>query len=150
MKIAKTGDSKRDFQYLELFINNFHTATGISSFTDNTTKITVLDDDWIKVTVKFDNKKAIMQKNEGNGEADPWYSVQILQDDDDEVRIFGSHTILVNSITMFFIVTILLLLLTICLMNFFNYIPEQFKLVPTAIGSSHSSVDAESIASPEV
>ena len=100
--------------------------------------------------VKFDNKKAITQKNEGNGEADPWYSVQILQDDDDEVRIFGSHTILVNSITMFFIVTILLLLLTICLMNFFNYIPEQFKLVPTAIGSSHSSVDAESIASPEV
>lgn len=123
------------------------TATGISSFTDKTSKITVLYTDWFKVTVKFDNKKTIAQKNE---EPNPWNNVQIIQNDNDDVKIFGSHTILVHSIAMFFIVTILLLLLTICLMIFFNYIPEQFKMVPATIGSSHSLIDGEPIASSKV
>ena len=68
---------------------------------------------------------------------------------EEDVKIFGSYTILVHSITMFFIVTILSLLLTICIMNFFDYIPERFKTIPAISESPQPPVDAESIASPE-
>ncbi len=68
---------------------------------------------------------------------------------EEDVNIFGSYTILVHSITMFFIVTILSLLLTICIMNFFDYIPERFKTIPDIIESPQPPGDAESIASPD-
>ena len=58
--------------------------------------------------------------------------------DDHGIRIFGSHTILVHSIGLFFIFTTLLMLLTMCLMNFFNYIPEHFKPILTTNESSNS------------
>ena len=124
------------------------TDTGVSSFTDNSKQIVVLDSDWIKVTVKFDNEKAITKSKDE--EQNPWNRIQVLQDDNNAVKIFGSHTILVHSIAMFFIVTIMLLLLTICLLNFFDYMPEQFRKVPTTDTSSHSSVDATLVASPAV
>ena len=126
------------------------TTMGVSSFTDTTTKITILNNDWIKVVTEFDNKKDIAKKEKNNEEPDPWNKVKILQVDDDDIRIFGSYTIFVHSLAMLFIVTILILLLTICVMNFFDYIPEQFKPVAPAIGSSNTSMNAESIAAPEV
>ena len=63
--------------------------------------------------------------------------------DDHGIRIFGSHTILVHSIGLFFIFTTLLMLLTICLMNFFNCIPEHFKpALPTNESSNSLAEDA--------
>ena len=124
------------------------TATTTTSFTDKTTRITVLNNDWLKVTLQFDTKNT--PKDE---EPDPWKQIRIIPDDTDDIKLFGSHTILVHSIGMFFIVTILLLLLTICLMNFFDYIPEQFKPVYPKVESSTSLVaasdDPEIVASPE-
>ena len=40
-------------------------------------------------------------------------------------------------------------LFTICIMNFFDYIPERFKTIPDIIESPQPPGDAESIASPD-
>ena len=66
----------------------------------------------------------------------------------EDIGLFGSYTILVHSITMFFLVTMLFLLFTICIMDFFNYIPGRFKSMPTIVGSPQLPVDAPSMASP--
>ena len=108
------------------------------AFTTKATKVTVLDNEWLKITLQFDAN----QQQPEDKEPDPWSQVRIIPDNNNDVKIFGSYTILIHSIGIFFIVTILLLLLTICLMNFFDYIPEQFKTIYPNDKSSTSLDDA--------
>ena len=89
------------------------------------TKVTVLDNEWLKVALQFE---ANQQQSEDEDQ-DPWSQVRIIPDNSEDVKLFGSYTILIHSIGIFFIVTILLLLLTICLMNFFDYILEQLRTI---------------------
>jgi hypothetical protein len=92
--------------------------------TINATKVTVLDNEWLKVVLQFHKN----QQQPRDDDQDPWSQVRIIPNNED-VKLFGSYTILIHSIGIFFIVTILLLLLTICIMNFLDYIPEQLRTV---------------------
>ena len=92
--------------------------------TTNATRVTVLDNEWLKVMLQF-NKHQQQQRDD---DQDPWSQVRIIPNTED-VKLFGSYTILIHSIGIFFIVTILLLLLTICIMNFLDYIPEQLRTI---------------------
>ena len=92
--------------------------------TTNATKVTVLDNEWLKVILRFDRN----QQKPRYDDQDPWSQVRVIPTNKD-VKIFGSYTILIHSIGIFFIVTILLLLLTICIMNFLDYIPEQLRTI---------------------
>ena len=100
----------------------------------------------MKVTVEFDNKK---QKKQTAIEPNPWKNNDKLSNQDQEIKLFGTHTILVHSIAMFLIVTLLMFLLTICVMNFSNYTPEYFKSIPITFSASNPSIIAEDIAIPE-
>ena len=123
------------------------TASGLSTFVNKTSAVTVLDNEWLKVTVKFDSKKS---KKEQEKDPNPWNRMDIATNSEDkEVKLFGNHTILVHSISMFLVVTLQLILFAICIMNFMQHMPEPFKSLPAMIGSSHQSVAAESIANPE-
>jgi hypothetical protein len=111
-----------------------------------TQPIFVLNNEWIKVTVEFDNKK---QKKQTAIEPNPWKNNDKLSNQDQEIKLFGTHTILVHSIAMFLIVSLLMFLLTICVMNFLNYTPEYFKSIPITFSASNPSIIAEDIAIPE-
>ena len=73
-------------------------------------------------------------------------NIDIVSNQDKEIRLFGSHTILVHSIAMFFIVTILIMMLAICIMNFLHYTPAYFQNHPFRFRSSTPSINADDIA----
>ena len=77
------------------------------------------------MTVAFDrnNKKVVSQE-----EPNPWLTINSVQDK--EVRLFGSHTILVNSIFIFVVTIIIILMLGICLINCLHYPPPFLKDQP--------------------
>jgi hypothetical protein len=110
-----------------------------------------LNNEWIKVAIKFDEENPISpQESEQPPVIPSWTDFDNITDLlDEDIKIFGSYTILIHSITMFFIITLLSLLMTICIMNFFDYIPERFKTLPIIVESPQPPVDAESMASPE-
>ena len=121
-------------------------ANSVSTMVQRTQPIFVLNNEWIKVTVEFDNKK---QKKQTAIEPNPWKNNDKLSNQDQEIKLFGTHTILVHSIAMFLIVSLLMFLLTICVMNFLNYTPEYFKSIPITFSASNPSIIAEDIAIPE-
>ena len=93
--------------------------------TTKPTKVTLVDNEWLKVILQFD----INQKETEDEDQDPWAQVRVIPDQNEDVKLFGSYTILIHSIVLFLIATLLLSLLTICLMNFFDYIPEQLRAI---------------------
>ena len=96
--------------------------------------------------MKFDKKS----KKEQDKDPNPWNRIDIeTNSEDDKVELFGSHTILVHSISMFLVVILLLILFAICIMNFMKHMPEPFRSLLAKIGLSQRSVVAESIATPE-
>jgi hypothetical protein len=123
----------------------------LPSFINKTKQITILNNEWIKVAIKFDEENPISpQESEQPPVIPSWTDFDNITDLlDEDIKIFGSYTILIHSITMFFIITLLSLLMTICIMNFFDYIPERFKTLPIIVESPQPPVDAESMASPE-
>ena len=93
-------------------------ASGVSTLVHQIKPIFVLDSEWIKVKVKFDNrKKDVLNQQEPN----PWQNMDIISNHEEEVRLFGSHTILVHSVTMFFVVIIVMIMLSICVANCLRY-----------------------------
>ena len=84
-----------------------------------------MDNEWLKVILQFD----INQQQTEDDDQDPWSQVRIIPDENEDVKLFGSYTILIHSIALFLIVTLLLSLLSICLINFFDYIPEQLRAI---------------------
>ena len=123
-------------------------VSSVSSFSNKTSAVTIIDSEWLKVAVKFANSK--YAKSRAEDPSNPWYQVTISSDDDQEVRIFGTHTILVNSIVMFFVCIIVLTLLAICVFNYLDYVPEFLRPPVTDCDSSHLSEDCNSIALPDL
>ena len=105
--------------------------------TTKATRVTLVNNEWLKVILQFD----INQKQTEDEDQDPWAQVRIIPNNNEDVKIFGSYTILIHSIILFFIATLLLSLLTICLMNFFEYIPEQLRTIYLG-ENTPNSVDA--------
>ena len=110
--------------------------TTMALFAEKIKRVTLFNNDWLKVALKFDKQTYRLTTEETH----PLEHLLNFTSpvDDNDIKIFGSHTILIHSIGMFFIFTTLLLLLTICLMNFFHYIPEYFKPALTTNESSNS------------
>ena len=76
-----------------------------STLVYKTKPIFVFDSEWVKVTVAFDqNNKKVTTHDEPN----PWLTMNPNQDIG--VRLFGSHTILVNSIFIFIVTVIIILM----------------------------------------
>jgi hypothetical protein len=123
------------------------TTASKPSFITKIKHVTLLDNEWIKVALEFDGRKKKNQPLDMPSWADLDNITTYFMEED--VKLFGSYTILVHSITLFFIVTLLSLLFTVCIMNFFDYIPERFKTIPDIIESPQPPGDAESIASPD-
>ena len=93
--------------------------------TTKPTKVTLVDNEWLKVILQFDTN----QRQTEDDDQDPWSQVRIIPDEDEDVKLFGSYTIFIHSIALILIVTLLLSLLSICLINFFDYIPEQLRAI---------------------
>ena len=74
----------------------------------------ILDSEWIKVEVAFNNRKHNRFNPE---EPNPWQHVDIISNYEEEVRVFGSHTVLVHSVAMFLIIAIIIIILSICITN---------------------------------
>ena len=123
------------------------TTASKPSFITKIKHVTLLDNEWIKVALEFDGRKKKNQPLVMPSWADLDNITTYFMEED--VKLFGSYTILVHSITLFFIVILLSLLFTVCIMNFFDYIPERFKTIPDIIESPQPPEDAESIASPD-
>ena len=82
--------------------------------------IFVFDTEWLKMTVAFDqNNKKVPPPSEPN----PWMTTN--PDHNEGVRLFGSHTILINSVFMFIATIVIIFILGICLINC-NYCPPTF------------------------
>ena len=93
--------------------------SGQSTLAYQTKPIFVMDSEWLKMTVAFDTKKNKILNQEN---PDPWLS--IISDKNEEVRIFGSYTILVNSIFICIVTIIIIFMLGICLVNCMHYPPK--------------------------
>ena len=111
----------------------------------STLPIFILTNEWIKITIAFDKA----EKKQNAIEPNPWKKLKHLSNQKEEVKLFGSHTILVHSIMMFLIVSLLMFLVTICVINFLNYTPGYFKSIPVTFGNSNPSIIAEDTAIPE-
>ena len=92
----------------------------ISTLVHQTKPIILLDSEWIKVEVAFD--KGIRNKL-SQEEPNPWHNIDIISNHEEEVRLFGSHTVLVHSIAMFIIISIVIIMLSICVTNCLLYTP---------------------------
>ena len=93
--------------------------SGQSTLAYQTKPIFVMDSEWLKMTVAFDTKKNRILNQEN---PNPWLS--IISDKNEEVRIFGSYTILVNSIFICIVTIIIIFMLGICLVNCMHYPPK--------------------------
>ena len=93
------------------------TNANLPSFINKTKQITILDNEWIKVAIKFDERRTIYpQKEEQPPEIPSWADFENITNLlDEDIKIFGSYTILVHSITIIFIVTLLKQTLGDCL-----------------------------------
>ena len=107
-----------------------------STLVYKTTPIFVLDSEWLKMTVLFDknNKKKFNQ-----GEPNPWLSMESNKNDE-EVRIFGSYTILVNSVFICIVTIVIVFMLGICLYNFMQYPPKFLQDHPFSFRSQSFSM----------
>ena len=106
-----------------------------STLVYKTKPIFVFDSEWVKVTVAFDqNNKKITTPEEPN----PWMTINPNQDKG--VRLFGSHTILVNSIFIFIVTIIIILMLGICLVNCLHYPPRFLQDHPFSFHSNSFSL----------
>jgi hypothetical protein len=91
-----------------------------------TKPIFVLESEWLKMTVLFDkSKKKLVSQEEPN----PWITMESNKNDE-EVRIFGSYTILVNSIFICIVTIIIVFMLGICLFNCMQYPPKFLQDYP--------------------
>ena len=119
-----------------------------STLVYKTKPIFVMDTEWLKMTVAFENnnKKVLPQ-----GDPNPWMTIEA--DRKDEVRIFGSHTILVNSIFVGIVTIVIIFMLGICLMNCMNYPPKFLQDSPFPFRSKSFSIGnceaAKDFATPE-
>jgi hypothetical protein len=78
------------------------------------------------MTVLFDkNKKKLVSQDEPN----PWITMESNKNDE-EVRIFGSYTILVNSIFLCIVTIIIVFMFGICLFNCMQYPPKFLQDYP--------------------
>ena len=102
------------------------------------TPLFLLDNQLIKVLVAFDNKEQEKKDQEPN----PWQQMDITSDKED-IRIFGSHTILVHSILMFLILSFILMLLSICVMNYLHYTPKFLQEQAVPVEEDASSLHAQ-------
>lgn len=97
-----------------------------STLVYKTKPIFVLESEWLKMTVLFDkNKKKLVSQEEPN----PWITMESNKNDE-EVRIFGSYTILVNSIFLCIVTIIIVFILGICLLNCMQYPPKFLQDYP--------------------
>ena len=109
-----------------------------------TKPIFVLDSEWLKMTVAFDNNK---KKVRNQGDPNPWLTM--IADKKEEVRIFGSYTILVNSIFICIVTIIIIFMLGICLINCMHYPPkflqnQQFPFRAKSFSMVHCAEDQDS------
>ena len=72
----------------------------------------------------------------------PWHQMDMTSNEDD-IRIFGNHTILVHSIMMFLVLSFMLMLLSICVMNFLHYTSKFLQQQSSPIEDSASSLHAQ-------
>ena len=70
------------------------------------------------------------------------HNMEISSNNEDDIRIFGRHTILVHSVLMFLILSFMLMLLSICVMNFLHYTPKFLQDHIMSIRGSASSLHA--------
>merc|ERR1712008_666525 len=70
------------------------------------------------------------------------HQMEIESNYKDDIRIFGSHTILVQSILMFLILSFMFMLLSICVMNFLHYTPKFLQDRATSVKGSALSLHA--------
>ena len=95
-------------------------AKGDSNFADKIKPVFVLDTELLKATIRFEENQ---NKKQEHQEPNPWHQINTISNKDD-IKVFGNHTILVQSIAMFLILSLLLILLAICVMNFLHYTPK--------------------------
>ena len=86
----------------------------------------------------FDNKEQDKKDQEPN----PWQHMDITSDKED-IRILGSHTILVHSILMVLILSFMLMLLSICVMNCLHYTPKFLQEQAVPVEEDASSLHAQ-------
>jgi len=96
----------------------------ISTLVHQTKPIFVFESDWLKVVVAFDNRKTNQLIQE---EPNPWQNIDIISNHEEEVRLFGSHTVLVHSVAMFLVTIIIFIMLAICVLNCLHYTPTYFQ-----------------------
>jgi len=122
--------------------------TNPPSFT-KTHKVIVLDNEWAKVAVQLNDRPASTTLEDQPFPPHNWQDWNITRDKTDEdIRVFGSYTILVNSIFMFCLIIVLLLIISLCVINYFNAIPDRFRSLPLIIKDPVSVEDDKEIASP--
>ena len=118
-----------------------------STLVYKTKPIFVLESEWLKMTVLFDKDT---RKQSSQNEPNPWVSMESNKDDD-EVRIFGSYTILVNSVFICIVTIIIVFMLGICLYNFMQYPPKFLQDHPFSFRSqSFSMVNGEQELEPAI
>lgn len=88
--------------------------------------------------MEFDQR----EQEENNQDPNPWHQMEIESNYKDDIRIFGSHTILVHSILMFLILSFMIMLLSICVMNFLHYTPKFLQDRVTSVKGSTLSLHA--------
>ena len=112
---------------------------GQASLGNKAKPLFLIDNQLIKVLVEFDQHE---QEEQINQESNPWHQMEIESNYKDDIRIFGSHTILVHSILMFLILSFMIMLLSICVMNFLHYTPKFLQDHTASVKGSASSLHA--------
>ena len=79
------------------------------------------------MVVAFDNRKTDQLNQE---EPNPWQNIDVISNHEEEVRLFGSHTVLVHSVAMFLVTIIILIMLAICVLNCLHYTPTYLQIHP--------------------
>lgn len=90
-----------------------------STLVYKTKPLFVMDSEWLKMTIAFDKTN---KKHSSHNEPNPWLAME--SNNDEEVRIFGSYTILVNSIFMFILAIVVVFMLSLCIVNCVRYPPK--------------------------
>ena len=106
-----------------------------STLVHQTKPIFVLNSEWVKVTVAFDqDNKKVMSPEAPN----PWMTIN--PSPDTGVRLFGSHTVLVNSVFIFIVTVVVIFMLGICLVNCLHCPPKFLQGHPFSFRSSSFSL----------
>ena len=113
-------------------------AKGQSALENKIKPLFLIDNQLIKVLVEFDQR----EQEENNQDPNPWHQMEIESNYKNDIRIFGSHTILVHSILMFLILLFMFMLLSICVMNFLHYTPKFLQDHATSVKGSALSLHA--------